>query len=219
MPSGKVAPGWVLPICGLGDHHVAASPTGAGRSVGSVPMNGSTAPIMSAPPRGPAPPASCRHTMAGLCPCHDRADGGRAARGWHPPASRLGRAGCADGENRPMMRGFLSDNASGVHPEVLAALAAANEGHAPSYGADPVTAALEERVRDLFGPEAQAFPVFNGTGANVVALKALLRPWESAVATAESHMVTDESTAPQLVGGMRLVTVPAVAGKATPALL
>ena len=118
-----------------------------------------------------------------------------------------------------MTRGFLSDNSSGAHPAVLAALAAANEGHAPSYGADPLTAALEERVRDLFGPHAQVFPVFNGTGANVVALKALLRPWEAAVATAESHMVTDESTAPQLVGGMRLVTVPAVAGKATPALL
>ncbi|GAA1621964.1 threonine aldolase family protein [Georgenia ruanii] len=118
-----------------------------------------------------------------------------------------------------MTRGFLSDNSSGAHPAVLAALAAANEGHAPSYGADPITAALEERVRDLFGPHAQVFPVFNGTGANVLALKALLRPWEAAVATAESHMVTDESTAPQLVGGMRLVTVPAVAGKATPALL
>jgi threonine aldolase len=118
-----------------------------------------------------------------------------------------------------MTRGFLSDNSSGVHPDVLAALAAANAGHAPSYGADPVTTALEERVRELFGPQAQIFPVFNGTGANVVALKALLRPWEAAVATAESHMVTDESTAPQLVGGMRLVSVPSVAGKATPALL
>ena len=118
-----------------------------------------------------------------------------------------------------MTRGFLSDNSSGVHPAVLAALAAANDGHVPSYGADPVTAALEERVRDLFGPDAQVFPVFNGTGANVVALKALLQPWEAAVATAESHMVTDESTAPQLVGGMRLVSVPSADGKATPALL
>ncbi|WP_127130518.1 low specificity L-threonine aldolase [Georgenia sp. SYP-B2076] len=116
-------------------------------------------------------------------------------------------------------RGFTSDNASGVHPAVLAALTAANEGHAPSYGADPLTAALEERVRDLFGADAQVFPVFNGTGANVVAVQALLQRWDAAVATADSHMVNDESTAPQLVGGARIVTVPSVAGRATPELL
>ncbi|MCU1553634.1 MAG: threonine aldolase, partial [Arthrobacter sp.] len=36
----------------------------------------------------------------------------------------------------PSVRGFASDNYSGVHPEVLAALAAANEGHQVSYGED-----------------------------------------------------------------------------------
>lgn len=116
-----------------------------------------------------------------------------------------------------MTRGFLSDNASGAHPAVLAALAAANEGHVPSYGADPWTAELEEVVRDLFGPDAAVFPVFNGTGANVTAVRALLRPWESAVAVRTSHMVTDESTAPELVGGAAFVVVDDVAGKLTPA--
>lgn len=116
-------------------------------------------------------------------------------------------------------RGFLSDNASGVHPAVLAALAAANEGHAPSYGADAVTAALGERVRELFGPDAAIFPVFNGTGANVVAVQALLQRWECAVATAGSHMVNDESTAPQLVGGFPLRVAGSVAGRTTPELL
>ncbi len=42
MPSGEVAPGWVLPTWGLGNHQVAARPCGAGRSVASVPMKGST---------------------------------------------------------------------------------------------------------------------------------------------------------------------------------
>lgn len=116
-------------------------------------------------------------------------------------------------------RGFLSDNASGVHPRVLAALTAANEGHVPSYGADPLTAALEERARDVFGPDATIFPVFNGTGANVIAVQALLQRWDAVVATVDSHMVNDESTAPQLVGGTRIVTVPSDAGKATPELL
>lgn len=116
-------------------------------------------------------------------------------------------------------RGFVSDNASGVHPRVLAALTAANEGHVPSYGADPFTAALKERARDVFGADATIFPVFNGTGANVVAVQAILQRWDAVVATVESHMVNDESTAPQLVGGTRIVTVPSEAGKATPELL
>ncbi len=110
-------------------------------------------------------------------------------------------------------RGFWSDNASGVHPDILAAIARANEGHAPAYGADPWTGALEELARETFGPDAQIFPVFNGTGANVVALQALLQRWEAVVTSAASHVVTDESTAPQLVGGTAVVPLPPTAGK------
>ena len=68
-------------------------------------------------------------------------------------------------------RGFASDNYSGVHPEVLAAIAAANEGHQTAYGADDYTARLQQVVQGHFGAQATAFPVFNGTGANVVALQ------------------------------------------------
>ena len=116
-------------------------------------------------------------------------------------------------------RGFTSDNASGVHPAVLAAIAAAGDGHEPSYGADRTTAALAETVAEIFGPGARIFPVFNGTGANVVALQAMLQRWDAAVATEVSHIVTDESTAPQVVGGTRIVTVAHVGGKVTPATL
>jgi hypothetical protein len=42
MPSGDVAPGWVLPTCGFGHHQVEARPSDRGRSVAAVPMNGST---------------------------------------------------------------------------------------------------------------------------------------------------------------------------------
>jgi len=113
-------------------------------------------------------------------------------------------------------RGFTSDNASGAHPDVLAALAAAAEGHAASYGADDVTAALEERARDVFGGNAAIFPVFNGTGANVVGLTALLQRWDAVVTTEHAHVATDESTAPQLVGGLAVLTLPAPAGKLAP---
>lgn len=71
-------------------------------------------------------------------------------------------------------RGFASDNYAGVHPEVLQALAAANGGHQAAYGADAYTARLREFVVAEFGAAAEVYPVFNGTGANVVALTAAL---------------------------------------------
>jgi threonine aldolase len=71
---------------------------------------------------------------------------------------------------------FNSDTYAPVLPEAMAALAAVNEGHAPAYGNDEVTARVEARLREAFGPQAHGFLVFNGTGANVVALRAMLRP-------------------------------------------
>ena len=75
-------------------------------------------------------------------------------------------------------RGFASDNYAGAHPEALAAIAAANEGHAGSYGNDPWTGRLQEVVREPFGAAAVAYPVFNGTPAtaNVVAVNAIVTP-------------------------------------------
>ena len=73
----------------------------------------------------------------------------------------------------PDVRSFASDNYAGVHPEVLAALALANGGHQVAYGDDAYTENLQDIIRDHFGASAEAFPVFNGTGANVVALQAV----------------------------------------------
>ena len=62
----------------------------------------------------------------------------------------------------PSVRGFASDNYSGVHPEVLAAIAAANGGHQVSYGEDVYTARLQEVCAGHFGGGAETYPVFNG---------------------------------------------------------
>ena len=72
-------------------------------------------------------------------------------------------------------RGFASDNHAGVHPEVMDAIAAANQGHAAAYGGDPCTARAQERFREHFGPAARAFPVFNGTGASLASASAPCR--------------------------------------------
>lgn len=116
-------------------------------------------------------------------------------------------------------RGFASDNYAGAHPEVLAAIAEANGGHQVSYGADDYTARLIEVMRAHLGEQAEVFPVFNGTGANVTALTSLLPRWGAVVATSTAHIHTDEGGAPERVSGLKLLTVDAPDGKLTPDLI
>jgi threonine aldolase len=117
------------------------------------------------------------------------------------------------------VRAFASDNYAPILPEALEAIAAANHGHEISYGADTVTARLQELVRAEFGEPALAFPVFNGTGANVVSLRALLRPWQGVICAETAHLNVDECGAPEALGGIKLLTVPTPDGKLTPELV
>jgi threonine aldolase len=111
---------------------------------------------------------------------------------------------------------FASDNHAGAHPEVLEAIAAANRGHAASYGADPWTAGARHLFREHFGPDADAHLVFNGTGANVCALDALTRPQEAVICTETAHMHVDECGAPERLTGTKLLTVATEHGKLAP---
>jgi threonine aldolase len=113
-------------------------------------------------------------------------------------------------------RGFGSDNHAGAHPEVLEAIAAANHGHAPAYGADPWTARLDALFRRHFGDSARVFPVFNGSGANVACLDAVTRTYESVICAATAHMNVDECGAPERIAGTKLLAVPTPDGKLTP---
>jgi threonine aldolase len=117
------------------------------------------------------------------------------------------------------VRAFASDNYAPILPEALEAIAAANHGHAISYGADPVTARLQELIRGEFGADAAAFPVFNGTGANVVSLRCMLRPWQGVICADTAHLNVDECGAPEAMGGVKLLTVPTPDGKLTPELI
>lgn len=119
----------------------------------------------------------------------------------------------------PAWRSFASDNYAGVHPEVLAAITAVNGGHQPAYGQDSYTARLQEVIRGHFGECAEAFPVFNGTGANVVALTSLLPRWGAVVTASTAHINTDEAGAPERMTGIKLLPVPTPDGKLTPELV
>jgi threonine aldolase len=116
-------------------------------------------------------------------------------------------------------RGFASDNFSGVHPDVLTALADANHGHTPAYGDDPWTARARARFRHHFGDATEAYPVFNGTAANVLALDALTRPYEAVICAATAHLNMDECGAPERIAGVKLLTVETEHGKLTPDLI
>ncbi|WP_181449133.1 threonine aldolase family protein [Nonomuraea aridisoli] len=119
----------------------------------------------------------------------------------------------------PRLKAFASDNYAGVHPEILQAIVTANGGHQISYGDDVYTAAMQEVFKRHFGEQAQAWPVFNGTAANVVSLRSMTAPWEAVICAETAHINTDEGGAPEVAGGIKLLPVPTPDGKLTPALI
>jgi len=116
-------------------------------------------------------------------------------------------------------RTFASDNFSGIHRDVLAAIAGANVDHAPAYGDDPVTAEAVRLLRQHFGDDADVFLAFNGTGANVVGLQSLLRPFEAVICAESAHINVDECGAPERFLGSKLIAVATPGGKLTPDLV
>jgi len=122
-------------------------------------------------------------------------------------------------EDRKVWRGFASDNYAGVHPELFEAMMAVNEGHEKAYGDDFVTGELTKVFKEHFGSSAEVFPVFNGTGANVVALAAVLDRWEAVICAETAHINADEGGAPEKMAGIKLWTVPTPEGKLTPELI
>jgi len=116
-------------------------------------------------------------------------------------------------------RSFASDNYAGAHPEVLDALLIANGGHQRAYGADDYTARLAEVMVRHFGEAVEVFPVFNGTGANVLSIQSMMPRWGAVICPESAHVNTDEAGAPERVGAIKLLTVATPNGKLTPELI
>ena len=116
-------------------------------------------------------------------------------------------------------RGFASDNYAGIHPDILDAMSNINAGHQVAYGDDVYTQQLTAVIKKQFGEQAEVFPVFNGTGANVLTLQAMCKPWESVVCATSAHINVDEGGAPEKVAGLKLMQVETPDGKMTPELV
>jgi threonine aldolase len=121
---------------------------------------------------------------------------------------------------RPTRQAFTSDNIAGASPEILTALARANEGTAPSYGADPQSAALERLAAQVFERPVAILPVATGTAANALALAAIAQPFEGIYCHGAAHIMTDECGAPEFfTGGAKLLGLPARDGRLHPGAL
>src|SRR6266404_5098007 len=113
------------------------------------------------------------------------------------------------------LRSFASDNNAGVHPEIIKAIAAANQGHVVGYGDDNCTAAAVRQFKHHFGEDVEVFFVFNGTAANCLSLKALTNSYHAVICSETAHIYVDECGAPEKFTGCKLIPIPAKDGKLT----
>lgn len=112
-------------------------------------------------------------------------------------------------------RGFASDNNAGVHPQILEALVAANNGHVVGYGDDPYTEEATELIKQVFKTDCEVFFVFNGTGANIVSLQSASHSFQSVYCTETAHIHVDECGAPEKFTGSKIIAIPTPDGKLT----
>lgn len=113
---------------------------------------------------------------------------------------------------------FASDNTSGICPEALEALVAANEGAAPSYGDDAISKRVADRLREIFESDCNVFFVFNGTAANALAVSTCCQPYHSVICADVAHLETDECGSPEFFsGGSKVLVAESRDGKLVPA--
>ena len=115
-----------------------------------------------------------------------------------------------------MTRSFASDNNAGVHPKIMEALQACNHGHVVGYGDDPFTQRAIETFKTYFGDETGVYFVYGGTGANVIGLQAMLKPYQAVLCAETAHIYVDECGAPEKFTGAKLLPISTTDGKLRP---
>jgi threonine aldolase len=103
---------------------------------------------------------------------------------------------------------------------MLKAFAEANSDHAIAYGDDQWTRDAEECIRVMLSDSViEPWFLFNGTGANVVALQACTLSFHSILCSSTAHIAVDECGAPVKMTGATLKEINTPDGKLTPALV
>ena len=112
---------------------------------------------------------------------------------------------------------FRSDNESPAAPQIMDALARANEGAAWAYGTDDWSLRLDDAFSDLFDTPTRVLPLSTGTAANSIALASVTPPWGAVFAHRAAHIYNDECGAPEFYGhGLRIVPVDSPDGRLAP---
>lgn len=113
------------------------------------------------------------------------------------------------------LRTFASDNYAGVLPEIMEALVeeAKSKSHARAYGNDSVSHEARRRIQETFCQSVDDYQpdvhfVFNGTGANILSIIASTQSYQAVICSEVSHIICDESSSPETVTGVRLISIP-----------
>jgi len=115
---------------------------------------------------------------------------------------------------------FRSDNVATVSPDIMRAIAAANDGTAAAYGDDGISRELNRRLSALFETEVSVFPVATGTAANALGLAALARPWGGIYCHEQAHIHTAEGGATEAyTHGTKLIPLPGINYRLAPETL
>jgi threonine aldolase len=118
------------------------------------------------------------------------------------------------------MISFASDNYAPAHPKAIEKISQVNQNHLPAYGNDPFTQAAQDLIKNhLKSPMAEVFFVFNGTGANVIAIENVVQSFNSIICAETAHINVDEGGAPEKILRTKLVDLPTKDGKLTPDLI
>ena len=111
---------------------------------------------------------------------------------------------------------FASDNTTGIHPHIVAAIAAAAGGRAMPYGADEITRRVERRLAEVFERDCAVFLVGTGAAANSLALATLVPPWGAIYCHPVGHINADECGAPEFyTHGAKLALIDGDGAKVT----
>ncbi len=111
--------------------------------------------------------------------------------------------------------GFGSDNHSGVHPKILAALQKINDGYVIAYGNDEYTRKAIGQLKGIFGKQTEIFFVYNGTAANILGLRNVTDSFHSILCAESAHLTVHECCGPESYIGCKLVNIPTPDGKLT----
>ncbi len=108
---------------------------------------------------------------------------------------------------------FASDYMEGALPDILKRLEETNMEQTAGYGEDEYSAQAKEKIKKACNaPEADIYFLIGGTQTNLLAISALLSPWQGVMATETGHIAVHEAGAIEH-GGHKVLTLPHKNGK------